>query len=508
MEASSFSNVISSFQIVLSPISLILATIGVFGGMVFGAMPGLTAVMAITIALPFTFFMSPSHAIILLIAIDIGAISGGFISACSLNMPGTPSSVATTFDGYPMGQKGKLAEAFGISIISSGTAGLVSGVILIFAAPVLAKIALKFGPFEYFSLGIFTFLAISGLMSGDLWKNLLGVAVGLVIASIGSDPITGLHRFTFNISNLSGGIALLPFMVGIFVLPQLIDDITSFSDVMIPQNVHNIQLKHMLPDLKFYKDQAINYIRSFLIGIGIGIMPGIGGTTSNVISYEVARSYSKYPEKFGTGIPDGVVASETANNASIGGAFITWLGLGIPGDAVTAILLGALMIHGIQPGPLLFKNHPVLVNIIFATNLISNIIMILMGFFLIKWFIKILGLHKKFLLPIITIFCILGAYSTNNRIFDIWVVIFFGIFGFIWKKLGLSLVPVLIAYILQPIVEKGIREGISISKGSFLPLVSRPISLTLLIMGFLSVLLGTYMKHKVNERNKDQVLDD
>lgn len=497
-----FLNVLTiGFYQTLQPLTFLYLCIGVFGGMVFGAIPGLTAVMGVTIALPFTFFMTPVDSITLVTGIYIGSISGGCISASLLNMPGTPSSVGTTFDAYPMAQKGKAGQALGLAIISSGIGGFVSGLVLIIAAPLLAWQALKLGPFEYFSLGTFTYLTVCGLLGGKLWKNLLSVAIGLAIAGIGADPVTSVTRFTFGVPGLEGGVAVLPFMVGLFCVPQIIDDVAKVSDVIVPESAKEVSFRNMIPPIAVFKKNSANYIRSFFIGLVTGIMPGLGGTTSNIISYQIAKSSSREPEKFGTGIPDGIIASETANNASIGGAFVPFLALGIPGDAVTAILLGALMIQGIQPGPLLFKNNADLVYAVFSANLIGVIAMVLLGLLMIKGFIKILSFPKKYLLPIITLCCVLGAYSCNNRIFDVWVLIVLGIFGFVWKRLGFSLVPILIAYILEPIVEVGLREGLSLSDGSFLPIITRPISATFIGLGLLAVVGGIFLKRMI-EKNR------
>ena len=348
---------------------------------------------------------------------------------------------------------------------------------------------------------MFTYLTVCGLLGGKLWKNLLSMAIGLAIASIGVDPLTSVSRFTFGLSGLDGGIAVLPFMVGLFCIPQIIDDVAKPSDVIVPESAKQVSISNMIPKAAVFKNNIVNYIRSFFIGLFTGILPGLGGTTSNIISYQVAKSSSKHPEKYGTGIPDGIIAAETANNASIGGAFVPFLALGIPGDAVTAILLGALMIQGIQPGPLLFKNNADLVYAVFSANLIGVVVMVVLGILLIKGFIRILSFPKKYLLPLITVCCILGAYSCNNRVFDIWVLLALGIFGFIWKRLGFSLVPILIAYILEPIVETGLREGLSLSGGSFWPIVTRPISLTFIILGLLAVIGGIFLKRLI-ARNK------
>ncbi len=482
------------------PLPLILLFVGVWGGMIFGAIPGLTAVMAVTIALPFTFFLPPIESITLLTAIYIGSISGGFISATLINMPGTPSSVATTFDAYPMAQKGKAGEALRLALFSSVFGGLAGTVVLIGLAPFIAWQALKLGPFEYFSLGIFTYLCVCGLLGGNFWKNMVGICIGLLLSCIGADNVTSVSRLTFGFTELEGGVSVLPFMIGLFVIPQLIEDVARDTTVIVPEQANAVRIRDLVPQCGVLLKYKFAYAVSYLIGLVTGILPGIGGTTANVISYQFIKSTSKHPEKFGTGTPEGIIASETSNNASIGGAFVPFLALGIPGDAITAILLGALMIQGIQPGPLLFQNNADLVYAVFASNILGNIVMLIIGIFMIKFFIRILSFPKKYLLPLITVFCILGAFSCNNRVFDVTLMLMLGLFGFFWKKIGFPLLPILIAYILEPIVEKGLREGLSMSGGDFMSIFTRPISLAFLILSALSVVAGFYLHRTLQKR--------
>lgn len=487
---------LDGIKLVLSPTYFIYVFVGVFGGMIFGCIPGLTGSMGLTIALPFTFFIESKIALVFLTAIFIGAISGGYISAILLNMPGTPSAVATTFDGYPMSQKGEAEKALGIAVFSSGIGGILGTVVLILASPVLARQALKFGPFEYFSLGLLTFLAISVFLGGNMLKNLMSLSLGIIIACIGSDPITGVPRLTFGVNGLVGGFALLPFIVGLFCVPQIIESIYSSSDLIIPESANKVSIKSILQSITCFKNQTINVFRASIVGILTGILPGVGAATANVLSYQIAKTYSKNSGKYGTGIADGIIASEVSNNACVPGAYIPTLALGIPGSSDTAILLGAMMIHGIQPGPLVFRRYPDLVYAVFSAHIIGIIIMVLLGVFLIRYFIRILSFPKKYILPVILLFCIIGAFGTNNRIFDIWVLLIFSIIGILFKKYNLPLVPILIAYVLQPVVEKGLREGLAISNGSILPIFTRPISLFLVILGFLTLGIGIYLNRK------------
>lgn len=488
------------FLATFQPFTFLLLVLGVFWGMIFGAIPGLTAAMGVALAIPFTFFMSAVDGLTLLTGIWIGGVSGGLISACLLNMPGTPSSITSCFDGYPMSQKGKSGQALGIAITSSAIGGLLGVLVLMTLAPFIARQALKFGPFEYFSLGVLAFVAVSSMLGGSIWRNLTGLAMGLAISSIGADPISGIPRLCFGISELQGGIALLPLLVGLFCVSEIIEDIGAEMEAIVPPEARKVKLRELLPPFEVFKSNFANLIRSFVIGLTIGIFPGIGGATSNVIAYGMAKSSSKHPEKFGTGIPDGIIASETANNASIGGAFIPLVALGIPGDAVTAILLGGFMIHGINPGPLLFRYSADLVYAVFSAQFWANVVMFVMGLFLIKLFIYSLSFPKKFLLPIIAVSCILGAFALNNRVFDIWVLVFFGIFGYAWNKMGFSLVPVLVAFVLGPVVEANLRQGLTESAGSFLPIFTRPISLGLLIAAAALFLLGRYLQRIMKRR--------
>jgi len=489
------------FPATFQPLTFLFLLLGVLWGMIFGAIPGLTAAMGVALAIPFTFFMSAVDGLTLLTGIWIGGVSGGLISACLLNMPGTPSSVTTCFDGYPMSRKGQSGQALGIALTSSVIGGLLGVLVLMTLAPFIARQALKFGPFEYFSLGILAFVAVSSMLGGNIWRNLSGIAVGLTVSSIGADPISGIPRLCFGIQELQGGIALLPLLIGLFCVSEIIGDIGAEMEVIVPPEARKVRLRELIPPLEVFKNNLTNYVRSFLVGISIGIFPGIGGATSNVVAYGLAKSNSDHPEKFGTGIPEGIIASEVANNASIGGAFIPLVALGIPGDAVTAILLGGFMIHGINPGPLLFRYSADLVYAVFSAQFWANIVMLVMGIFLIKFFIYSLSFPKKFLLPIIMLSCILGAFALNNRVFDIWVLVFFGIFGYAWNKMGFSLVPVLVAFVLGPVVEANLRQGLTESAGSFLPIFTRPISLGLLIASALLALLGLYVS-KVTKRRR------
>ena len=356
-------------------IALIFFCTGI--GIIFGAIPGLTATIAIAMMLPITFSMATTMGISTLVALYIGGISGGLVSAILLNMPGTPSSIATCFDGRPMALKGQGGKALGVGVVFSFVGTVLGIAAMIFIAPPLAAITIKFGAWEYFTVTLFSLTLIASLSGKDIIKGIITAIIGMMFASVGLAPIDGVERFTFGSVELSSGFAMLSVLVGLYAISEVMKTAGTI------QNGENFvatefKMKGFGFSLAEFFGQMKNAVRSALIGIGIGILPGIGGGTSNIVSYTIAKNQSKYPEKFGTGIIDGVVASETANNATIGGAMIPLLTLGIPGDTATAMLLGGFMIHGIQPGPLLFESHGDVVYGVFTA-------MILSSFFLLIW---------------------------------------------------------------------------------------------------------------------------
>ncbi|MGE4284727.1 MAG: tripartite tricarboxylate transporter permease [Clostridia bacterium] len=476
------------FASVLNLKIMFLIILGVGVGIVFGAIPGMTATMAVALCLPLTFGMSPVEGMSLLVALYIGGVSGGLISAILLKIPGTPSSIATCFDGHPMAANGQAGKALGAGIVFSFLGGLFSIAALIFIAPPLAEFALRFGPFEYFSIAIFSLTMISSLSGDSLAKGLLTGMIGMAIATVGSAPIDSYPRFTLGFSELDAGFDLLPALIGLFAISEILK--TAETKLTLKKDeIRDYSIQGFGFTMKEFVGQTWNLIRSSIIGTGIGILPGIGGGTSNIISYLAAKNQSKYPEKFGTGILDGIVASETANNASVGGALIPLLTLGIPGDTVTAMLLGGLMIHGLMPGPLLFQTSGELVYGIFAALLISNVVMLIMEFFGMRAFVRLLSIPKHLLLPIIISLCVVGSFALNNRVFDVWSLLFFGLLGYILDKFKYPLSPIILGFILGPIAETNLRRGLMMSSGSFVPFLTKPISAVFLLIAVLSITL-------------------
>lgn len=459
---------------------------GVALGIIFGAIPGLTATMAVALCLPLTFGMEPLLSICLMVGLYIGGISGGLISAILLKIPGTPASIATCFDGHPMAARGEAGKALAVGILASFFGGLFSFIVLFTVSPYLAKFAMGFTPFDYFSIVLFSLTLMASLSGSNLKKGLISGFLGLVVSFVGADPIDGLPRFTLGFHSLDGGLALLPVIIGLFAVAEIIEAAEHAYDMKNEEKI-KYKVKKFALKLSDFKGQTWNFIRSCLIGTGIGILPGIGGGVSNLVSYTAAKNQSKNPEKFGSGCVDGIIASETANNACIGGAMIPLLTLGIPGDSITAMLIGAFMIHGISPGPLMFMQQKELIYAVFGALIIANFVMLIMMFGAMNSFIRVLNISKAVLLPLVLAICIIGAFGGNGRIFDIWVVLGFGAVGYIMKKFDYPTPPMVMGLILGPILETSYRRGLMFSQGSITPFFTKPISLIFLILAVVSV---------------------
>lgn len=463
---------------------LLLASVTL--GIIFGAIPGITVTMGVALFIPITFGMDSLEALSLLVGLYIGGTSGGLISAVLLKIPGTPASIATTFDGNPMALKGEAGRALGIGIVYSFLGGMFSVIVLILLAPTLADIALEFGPYEYFSIGFFSLTMISSLSGKSILKGVLSALIGMSFAFVGMAPITAFPRFTFDINELSAGFDLLPVLIGLFAVSQLFE--AAAGDVPRETGTaYSYKIRGFGFTGREFREQFWNFIRSSLIGTGIGILPGIGGGICNIVAYGTARKYSRHPELFGTGIIDGIVASETSNNASTGGALVPLMTLGIPGDNTTAMILAGFMIHGITPGPLLFSTHGEIVYGIFAALVVANIFMLVVEFLGMRVFVRILNVPKNILLPVVGVMCIIGAYGINNRVFDIWTMLFFGVIGYLMERFGFSLAPAILGFILCPILETNLRRGLQKSGGDLTPFLTEPISGAFIVIALLVV---------------------
>lgn len=479
---------LEAFSLVMNPVCLGLILLGVVIGIIFGSIPGLSATMAVVLFLPMTFGMAPMNGISLLVGLYLGGISGGLISAILLKIPGTPSSIATVLDGGPMADKGEAGKALGVGILFSFIGGMISIFALMFVSPFLAAITLKFTPVEYFAVAVFSLTIIVSLSGGSMINGLLSGLFGITLSMVGMAPIDAYTRFTFGQYQLLSGFDIVVILIGVFAVTDIIK--AGFERRHLADKFEKTpyQLKGFGITWNEFKGQITNTIRSSLIGIGIGILPGIGGSTAGLISYTAEKNSSKYPEKFGTGIIDGVIASETSNNAVIGGSLIPLLTMGIPGNTVTAIFLGGLTIHGISPGPLIFEKTGQYVYGIYIALIIANIFMLVFERGFLRGFIKLLDIPKHILLPIIMVCCVVGAYSSNSRIFDVWSVMVFGLLGLLFKMLKVPSTPLIIGFILGKMAEENLRRALMASVGSWAVFVTRPISLAFLLIAFTSVI--------------------
>ncbi|MEZ5861574.1 MAG: tripartite tricarboxylate transporter permease [Geminicoccaceae bacterium] len=474
--------------------------LGVALGIVVGSIPGLTASMLIALSLPLTFYMSSVDAMTLLIGMYVGGISGGLIAATLLRMPGTPASIMTTFDGFPMAQQGKGERALALGIAASIIGGLISWVFLAVLSPPLANLALRFGPWEYFTMVLMALVMLASLSQGSLVKGLIAACLGMLLAMPGIDPSIGQLRLTFGWDKLTGGLALLPVLIGTFAISQILKDVIAIEQRLAEVKVMRRAVAIKARDLVTH---GPNLLRSSVIGTWVGLLPGIGGNIAAMLAYATAKSVSREPEKFGKGHEAGVVAAETANNASIGGALIPLITMGIPGSVVEAILIGALIIHNLQPGPLLFVQSPNVVYAMIAACLIANIVMFVMMLSTAGWIARLVDVPRALLLPSILLFCVLGSYALNNRMFDVWVMLGFGVLGYFLERCKVPLGPFVIGFVLEQIAETQLRAALMESGGEILPLLSRPISL-----GFIAVALVLLLVPLWNERQARAVSAD
>lgn len=490
---------IEGFGNILNIKVLLILFTSVAIGIFIGALPGLTATMGVALLLPVTFGMDPIMGILLLVGVYFGAIYGGSLTAILLRTPGTPSSAATALDGYEMTKKGLAHKALTISTLSSVIGGVLSVVVLILVAPQLAQFALKFSAPESFALALFGLAIISSISGTSLLKGLIVGVVGLLIATIGIDPIDGFPRFTLGVDNLMGGVNYIPVLIGLFAASEAF---RSVEDIFKSNNTFKAIEKVKLKWSEFKKLLMV-ILRSSGIGTFIGMIPGAGGDIASFVAYGEAKRFSKKPEEFGKGNPEGVSASEAANNACTGGAMVPLLTLGIPGDAVTAVMLGALMVQGLQPGPLLFTNHGGLVYTLFIGMLLANLLILFYGLLGVRLFVKILTIPKTVLTPIILVLCIVGSYALGNNFFDVWVMLIAGIIGYFMHRYDFPVSPAILALILGPMLEANLRRALVISNGDISILFTRPISLTLIVLTVLTLFYPFFIKKYKDKKSVD-----
>ena len=484
-------------------LGLILGT-GV--GILIGALPGLSVNMGIALLFPLTFSFQGVGGILMLLGIYCGAIYGGSISAILLRTPGTPASVATTLDGYPMAVKlGQPGRALGLSTFGSTFGGIFSAICLIILSPILAKVALQFSKPEYFALAMFGISIITSVSSGSIIKGMIGGLLGLFIATIGIDNLSGNVRFTFGTTYLLGGISFVPVLIGLFAFSQVLQSVEEcYKETRVK---YDVKIKRVFPTWVDIKRVMVTTIRSAFIGTFIGCVPGTGGDIASFVSYDQAKRWSKYKDNFGNGEPEGIVSPEAANNAVSGGAMIPMLTLGIPGDGATAIMLGALMVQGMQPGPLLFKEQASSVYAIFIGLLCANVIMGLFGFSLIRLFVKVINIPKEILLPVIFTLTFVGAYAYNNSIIDVFVMVFCGMAGYFLNKMQFSMSAIVIGIILGAMAESNFRGALTMSDGNMAIFMTRPICAVFLILALIflfSPILGPKLKTVLAKQGKER----
>lgn len=470
---------------VFNPMCLFLIWFGTVIGIIFGSIPGLSATMAVVLFLPMTFAMEPTRGIALLVGLYMGGISGGLISAILLKIPGTPSSISTVFDGGPMAEKGEAGRALGVGILFSFIGSVIGVIALMFIGPALAKVCLLFAAADYFGVAVFSLTIIAALSGKDLLKGLFAGLIGLALSMVGMAPIDATTRFTFGNYQLLSGFDITVLLIGVFAVTDVIFagfNRRTLSD-KLQQKKYN--LKGYGLSVKEFVQQIPNSLISSVIGIAIGILPGIGGSTAGLMAYTAEKSRSKYPEKFGTGIIDGIIASEAANNAVIGGSLVPLLCMGIPGNTVAAIFMGGLQVHGISPGPLIYSKSGQYVYGIYFALLVSSVCMLVFERLGLPIFAKLLDIPKHILLPIIMVMCCVGAYSSNSRIFDVQCVLFFGLMGVFFKIFKVPSTPLIIGFILGSMFEENFRQAIQASHGSWSIFVTRPICCAFLVIALI-----------------------
>jgi putative tricarboxylic transport membrane protein len=478
-------------------VNLLYCFIGVLTGTLIGVLPGIGPVGAMSLLLPATFRITPIGAIIMLGGIFYGAQYGGSTTSILVNIPGEASSVVTCLDGYQMARKGRAGPALGISAIGSFIGGTLAILGLMFVAYPLAKVALSFGPPEYSGLMCVGLVVVTFLARGSMYKALMMTLLGLILGFIGLDLFTADPRFTFGINELTDGVGIVPLAMGLFGVSEILVNM----EQPFKREIYETKIKGLLPTLQDWAVCKWAILRGTILGFFLGILPGGGAIVSSFASYAIEKRVSKCPEKFGTGVIEGVAAPEAANNAAAQASFIPLLSLGIPPNVVMAILFGGLLIHGIQPGPLLIQKHPDLFWGVVMSMYLGNMMLLALNLPLIGMWVKVLKVPYTILFPLILLFCLIGVYSVNNSVIDIYVMILFGIAGYVMQKFGFEPAPLVLAYVLSPMLETALRQSLNISGGSFGIFFSRPISLTCFVIFAALIGLQVYSYYRPKKKN-------
>ncbi|MEJ1159160.1 tripartite tricarboxylate transporter permease [Prosthecomicrobium sp. N25] len=469
---------LDAFLHLLDPTVFALLCGGVLLGIAIGVLPGINTGTLMVLVLPFTFTMPSVDAVVLLIALFVGGVSGGLVTATLMRIPGEPNAIMTCMDGYPMAKAGRPGRALGLGNAASIVGGALSWVALVLLAPPLARVAVVFGPWEIFSVACMAMVLIASLSRGSMLKGLISALLGMLTAMPGLDSSSGANRLTFGSVDMTAGFEILPVILGIFAISQLMADTVNIEDEdteHVRANMSGIMLS-----LRDYVVHGWNILRSSLIGIGIGILPGVGATIASIVAYTTARRVSRHPEQFGRGSEEAIVAAESANNATTGGTLIPLLTLGIPGGLADSVLLGALIIHNLAPGPMLYVHHPEIVNAIMAAHLAAHVLMFVFMTAGVLLFARLMLISRVWIFPAILVVCILGAYTVNARMFDVWVMLAFGVIGYGLELAKVPIAPFVVGLVLAPIAEQELRTGLMASGGTPAALLDRPIALAFL----------------------------
>jgi putative tricarboxylic transport membrane protein len=499
---SMFSDLLYGFSIAFLPANLFACFVGVLVGTLVGVLPGIGPAGAMSLLLPVTFGISPVSAIIMLAGIYYGAMYGGSTTSILVNIPGEAASVVTCMDGYQMARKGRAGPALGISAFGSFIAGTFGIVGIMFLATPLAALAVKFGPPEYFSLVCLGLSVLIYLTQGSVLRGLVMAGFGLFLSQVGQDVIAGTARFSFGLIGLVDGVGLVPLVMGLFGVSEILVNLEKSEKRIILET----KIKNLLPTIEDWKRSAKPIGRGTILGFFLGILPGGGAIIASFVSYALEKRFSKHPEEFGKGAIEGVAGPESANNAASSGSFIPLFSLGIPSNVVMALLLGALMIHGLRPGPLILTEHPEIFWGTVASMYVGNMMLLALNLPLIGVWVQILKIPYKTLFPLILLFCLIGSYSVSTNIFDIYVMLVFGILGYLFRKLNYEPAPLVLAFVLGPLLEQNLRQALIISDGRLDVFVTRPLSAASLLVSLL--LLGSALLPSLQKRRRAVISEE
>ncbi|MFV0335189.1 MAG: tripartite tricarboxylate transporter permease [Tropicimonas sp.] len=475
------------------PMNLLLLAAGVLAGLLVGAIPGFSITMAVVIVLPFTYGMDTVPGLAVMLGVMVGGISGGLVSAMLLGIPGTPASVATTFDGLPLVRSGQQGFALGVGLWASCLGGFFSGAVLFVLAPPLGRIGLEIGPWGYFSLILFALTITASLSSGNMLKGLIAACIGLLATAVGEDQVNGISRLTFGNSALNGGFAYLPILIGVFAFSQLLSDMPDRASArrsLSAEGAGDLRIPHLRAMRTVWRHWSV-MLRSTVIGTFVGVLPAAGASISNLVAYDQARKSSKVPEQFGKGAVEGIIAPESANNATMGGALMVLVALGIPGDAAAAAVLAALLVHDVAPSPTFMSESPDIVYVILLAFVLGHVLVLLLQSVALRLFVRVVGIPIYILAGVILLYTAMGVFAINNQMFDVWTMFVFGAVGYLMVRFGFPLAPLILGTVLGPIGEVNLIRAMSISPDATL-FLTRPWSLLFLILAVLSLLFPFY----------------